>query len=330
MPGLISGEALLAFIRLGRPHFLFGGFVLYGLGAAVAVTGGATINPAAYALGQGAITALQLMTHYANDYFDLAADRANATPTRWSGGSRVLPSGALSPRVALLTAVVLAAVGAVLAILASIVAARAGADDAGGPDGWVAVAVFATLVSAGVLAWFYSAPPLVLHSRGLGELTTAIVVTGLTPLAGFLLTDGALSRANAMLPVLGAALFPLAGLQFAMLLAIEFPDAAGDAATGKRTLVVRWGTKATASLGRAILVMVYGSLPLLALGGLPTPVVVGGAVGFPIAAWQFVRLGGGAAGNPAGWESLAFRGVALVVITSIGELTAFAWLAVQG
>ena len=47
------------------------------------------------------MTAAQLMTHYANDYFDLEADRANRTPTRWSGGSRVLPAGVLPPRVAL-------------------------------------------------------------------------------------------------------------------------------------------------------------------------------------------------------------------------------------
>ena len=50
------------------------------------------------------MTSFQLMTHYANDYFDLEADRANQTPTTWSGGSRVLPAGELSPRVALIAA----------------------------------------------------------------------------------------------------------------------------------------------------------------------------------------------------------------------------------
>src|SRR5262245_35111157 len=78
--------ALWSFVRLGRPKFLVGGFVLYGLGAAVARQrggGAAAIDVGAYLLGQGAITAFQLMTHYANDYFDLAADRANTTPTRF-------------------------------------------------------------------------------------------------------------------------------------------------------------------------------------------------------------------------------------------------------
>ena len=82
--------------------------MLYGLGAAVA-TRQHSLDVRAYVWGQAAITATQLMTHYANDYFDLAADRANTTPTQWSGGSRVLAEGALSPRVALWAARVLGA-----------------------------------------------------------------------------------------------------------------------------------------------------------------------------------------------------------------------------
>ena len=84
---------MLAFIKLGRPLFLGGGFVMYGLGAALAAYAGARIDWALYAWGQLAVTATQLMTHYSNDYFDVAADRANRTPTRWSGGSRVLAEG---------------------------------------------------------------------------------------------------------------------------------------------------------------------------------------------------------------------------------------------
>src|SRR5687768_6611578 len=79
----IRGRALIAFVRLGRPQFLVGGFLLYGLGAAAARAaagaGSGSFDVAAYALGQGAVTSIQLMTHYANDYFDLAADRANST-----------------------------------------------------------------------------------------------------------------------------------------------------------------------------------------------------------------------------------------------------------
>ena len=108
----------------GRSSSL-GGFVLYGLGAALAVAGGAPLDRWRYVLGQLVVTATQLMTHYANDYFDLEADRANRTPTRWSGGSRVLPDGALPPagRARRGARSSLLAAGAALALLAR----RAGA-----------------------------------------------------------------------------------------------------------------------------------------------------------------------------------------------------------
>src|SRR6185369_7634819 len=105
---LIGARRLAAFVRLGRPLFSVGGFALYGLGAAAAAwSTGQAIAWGRFALGQLAITAAQLMTHYCNDYFDLEADRANRTPTRWSGGSRVLPDGGLPPAVALAAALVL-------------------------------------------------------------------------------------------------------------------------------------------------------------------------------------------------------------------------------
>jgi len=82
---------ILFALRMGRPHFLIGGLLLHWLGVALALASGAPLRLPALLWGQAAVTAIQLMTHYSNDYFDLAADRANPTPTHWSGGSRVLP-----------------------------------------------------------------------------------------------------------------------------------------------------------------------------------------------------------------------------------------------
>ncbi|HEY4186295.1 MAG TPA: prenyltransferase [Polyangia bacterium] len=305
-------DRLVAFVRLGRPQFLIGGFLLYGLGAAVAVVAGATLAPRTYLLGQAAITTIQLMTHYANDFFDIAADRANQTPTRWSGGSRVLTGEtSLAPRVALRAARTLAALAL---LIVGAVFLR------GGPGG--PVAALALLVALG-LAWAYSAPPARLHSRGLGELTTAIVVTGLTPLVGFVLQAGGLAGVGRLMLAQG----PLIGLQFCMLLAIEFPDAAGDAIAGKRTLVVRLGGPVAAALYRALLVLTYGGIPLLIVAGLPPIAALGAASLAPLAAWQFGVLGGGGGGDARRWEGLAFRAVAMLVVTSAAELAAFVWLA---
>jgi 1,4-dihydroxy-2-naphthoate octaprenyltransferase len=295
---------LRAFIRLGRFHFLAGGFVLHGLGVSAALYHGAALDIPALLWGQIAITATQLMTHYANDYFDLEADRANPTPTRWSGGSRVLPERDLPPCVALMTALALALVVLTAAMVLAL-AVRPG------------IFTLVLIVLCLLLAWGYSAPPLQLHSRGLGELTAAFLVPGLTPFVGFYLQTGRLS----LLPVLAAA--PLLCLQFAMLLAIEFPDEAGDSAVGKRTLVVRLGAASAARLWIAALLAAYLLLPLLILVGLPLPVAVAAGMSLPLALWQAWRISRGVWANPARWSSLALWSIVLLMGTAAAQLAAF-------
>ncbi|HEY2902718.1 MAG TPA: prenyltransferase, partial [Polyangia bacterium] len=267
---------------------------------------GAPIDWRQYAWGQLAVTATQLMTHYANDYFDQEADRANTTPTRWSGGSRVLIAGVLPPSVALATAVLLAAIAFGTAAHFALAMAS--------PAVAVQVAVMIGL------SWEYSAPPLRLHSRGLGELTTATVVTLLVPWLGFVLQTGAPSL---LLPL---AVAPLCIFQFAMLLAIEFPDAAGDRATGKRTLVVRWGSGRAARVYVAVIAAAYLILPALVAAGLPLRMALAVLVPFPVGAWQIARIATGAWRNPQRWESVAFWSVALLILTGMAELLAAASL----
>lgn len=293
-----------AFVRLGRPHFLAGGFLMHGLGVIMALYQGATLSWPAFWWGQLAITAGQWMTQYGNEFYDLPADRLTITPTRWSGGSRVLPAGQLRPAVALLAAFVLA----VLALGATLVLA------------WTIRPGPLTLLLpalAILLAWSYSAPPLRLHSRGLGELTTALVVPGLTPLLGFYLQRGQLDWW--VVP----ALWPLGCLQFAMLLAIEFPDAAGDALAGKDTLVVRMGDRRAAHLYIATLLAAYGPLPFLVWQGLPPRVALGICLGTPVALWLGWRVKKGDWAQPDRQEGLAFGSISLLLGTALVEQLMF-------
>jgi 1,4-dihydroxy-2-naphthoate octaprenyltransferase len=288
-------QAVAAFVRLGRPLFLGGGFILYALGAAIAHATGHSIDWSRYALGQGVVTAFQLMTHYANDYFDLEADRANLTPTKWSGGSRVLPAGELHPRVALIAALVLAAIGGVLSLV---------------------VGSYALCAVIFVLAWSYSAPPLRLCATGLGELDTAIVVTVLVPYLGFTLQGGH------DVTLLALTIVPPALLQLAMLIAIEFPDAAGDAATNKRTLVVRLGAPRAAQLYVAITALAFAWAPLAHALGLPLVTSLAMVIPAPIALWRISRIRDHA--DPAAFERLTFFAVFLLVATSACALAS--WL----
>ncbi len=293
---------IVAFLRLGRPLFLVGGFVLYGLGAAIASHGRA-IDVRLYALGQLVVTAFQLMTHYANDYFDYEADCANVTPTAWSGGSRVLVAGDVPRATALVAAQVLAAMG-IVATLALALTPGAGP---------LVVPIAAAMLA---LSWEYSAPPLRLCARGVGELVTALVVTGLVPWLGYYLQ----ARGGGGAGVLIAAITPLACLQAAMVIAIDFPDAAGDAATRKQTLVVRLGAARAARVQVAFVVAAYVALAIGACTVLPARMALAGAASLPIAAWRCVRIADHR--DPSAWERLGFWAIAVLMTTAMAELVA--------
>jgi 1,4-dihydroxy-2-naphthoate octaprenyltransferase len=276
---------------------------MHALGVAAALFAGATLNLLALFLGQLAITATQWMVHYANDYFDLAADRANRTPTAWSGGSRILPEGELSPRLAHLAALAFGSLAVAAAIALVLVAGT-------GP---------LTLLLIGTalfLSWGYSAPPLHWHSRGVGELVTALIVPVLTPVLGFYLQAGYVAA------WLAPVLWPLFWLQLAFLFSVNFPDAAADAAVGKRTLVVRYPAKARNAYLLA-LVAGYLAVPVILLVGLPPLVASAILLPAPLAAWLFWRASRGALAEPRLWSATSLANVVLLLVTAGAEAAAF-------
>jgi 1,4-dihydroxy-2-naphthoate polyprenyltransferase len=293
-------RTLVALWRLGRYRFLFGGFVLYALGAALA-RAQRPIDVVDYVLGQAVITAMQLMTHYANDYFDLESDVANQTPTTWSGGSRVLAEGSLRREVARDAAL---ALGAVSLVVTAAIARRGHATPG-------TVTLFLTTL---IVSWEYSAPPLRLHSHGLGPLAAAIVVGGFTPLAGFAAQGAPWSR-SAFVSVL-----PLMVAQFALILVLDFPDADGDARTGKRTLVVSLGRGRAIVMACIAIALTYAVLPVVVGLGADPRLSVGIALTLPLGGWLAWTLVFGDWRDGATAGPLAFRGVLWFALVSLGAL----------
>jgi 1,4-dihydroxy-2-naphthoate octaprenyltransferase len=295
----------IAVVRLGRPVFLLGGFALYGLGALAAQRRGYHFDLCAFALGQLAVTSIQLMTHYSNDYYDYEADKANHTPTRWSGGSRVLVAGELQRGVALQAALIVGAFAPIAAVALLLTSTRH------------AGAVLLLFVMQ-ILAWSHAGPPLRLHSRGFGEPVTALVVPLFTPLAGFLVQSGCCES----LPFVLSA--PLVCLQIAMLVTIEFPDYAGDVSVGKASWVVLLGAERAARLVQAA---IAGAFACAAFGtrlGLPPSSVPFWLGLTPLGALQVFRLARGDHRRAAAWESLAFTSVALFFLGTVAQLCALA------
>lgn len=296
-------------LRLGRPLFLAGGFLFFALGVTIALSEGFAMVWPVYFWGQVAVTAAQLMTHFSNDYFDLAADRLNADrPSRWSGGSRVLADDLLPPRAALGAATAMALVSLVAIAVLALVYRQ---------PGWQ----IALLLAGLLLAWEYSAPPLRLNGRGLGEAAAALIVPVLTPLTGYALAAGR----PGVLPLL--AIFPLACHQAAMILVINCPDAPSDWAAGKMTLVARLGARRAARLYPLLPVLAYGSLPLLVAWGLPPLTAAAVLAPLPLSAWLTWHMVAFARGATAAWNGLAFWSIGLLMGTAGLVLVAFLYLA---
>jgi 1,4-dihydroxy-2-naphthoate octaprenyltransferase len=299
-----SRHPALLFLRLSRPFFLLGGFLLYGLGAAIALYLGRRIDVGLYLMGQGLITSIQLMTHYLNEYYDFGADRSNPERTFFTGGSGALGEGGLPRRAALYAAVGCMVVAAGLARL---LIARGG----------ISAVAWLILMAIALAAFFYSVPPIRLLGTGFGELTTSLLVGGLLPTFAFALQAGEMHRLLLMATV------PLASLHFAMLMVFELPDWPVDLRAGKRTLVVRVGWAGGMRLHNAALLLAYGSLGVAVLSGMPPRVALGALLALPLAliqAWQLHRIRAGAAPR---WASLELSAVALFALTAYLELAGF-------
>lgn len=294
--GEVAVRTLLRVIRMGRLPFLAGGFLLFFMGALAAVWRGAPFDPATFGAGYAAFALVHLSVSYSNEYFDRESDRAGAR-TVFSGGSGVLVAHPKLAPAALAMALALNALA--LGLAASLAAL-----------GIVSAAFAGMVVLGALLGWCYSAPPVRLVARGLGEVSTAVTLGALIPAAGYLLMAG---RPD---PVLLPLLVPLLCYGTVFILSVELPDMEGDRAGGKQTFVVRHGRMASL---RVIAGCAAAATCLFAFAGWQ-----GGGVLLP-AALSLLVLGTGAAGALIPCSTRA--GLVRRAAANLAALNAFAILA---
>jgi 1,4-dihydroxy-2-naphthoate polyprenyltransferase len=243
-------------LRTTRAPFLTATLIPILLGvAAAALDGGWSLFLAGLTLLAGSLVHLGL--NIANDVFDTTsgADAANTTPTQFSGGSRVVHYGLVRLRtIALLSAAFyLAGIGIGLYL-----AART--------DFWPLFWLGAAGVAISV---FYTAPPLRLVHRGVGEIAVALGFGPIMLLGAFFVQAQRFTFEAVYLSL------PVAILIALILYVNEIPDRAGDAAAGKRTLPVRW-SKGTViavyawSVGLTYALIAVGAV----IGVLPRPTLI--------------------------------------------------------
>jgi 1,4-dihydroxy-2-naphthoate octaprenyltransferase len=261
------------------------------------------------------VSAIQLLTHLLNEYFDADRDAMVTNRTLFSGGSGMIGAGKLSKRVALTGATACGLVGLAVALSVAWLPRWEGfAGPAFAPE------VALIYVIAWVIGVGYSAPPLRLMTRGLGEGVAAFVVALLTPMAGFAIASGELSARVVWLGL------PLMAASLAFMITVELPDYDVDLCTGKRNWVVRLGRDRSGDLHNALLLVSYLTLAAVCVSGkLPERVVMLLWLTVPVAVLQ---IGGVCFLKRRGWGHygwLAAGGLVLIGLYALLASVGF-WL----
>ena len=261
----------LTLVQMTRPGFLVITAVACVLGTAVAAACGHGPN----VWTALATLLLAVLMHAAanvlNDYHDAlnGADEANTQGLfPFTGGARLIQNGHVSLQdthnLAKALLIFLIPCGLLLAV------------KTGG--GLILLGLAGLL-----LGWAYSAPPLALMKRGLGEATVALtwglVVVG---------ADYVQRKHFFVIPAAVAVSFAL--LVGNILVINGFPDATADALVGKRTLVVRLGARWAAWVYLVFALLAYAWLVVGVWLFIHPEPALWGLASVPLSLWAFLQL----------------------------------------
>ena len=257
--------SLALLLRMTRPGFLLVTLVGCVLGMATAAACGCGFDEV-----KGGLTVLlALMAHAGANVLNDACDAdsgADAANTRalspWTGGARLIQQGWVTlaqTRQWAWTLLALSAMGGL----------------------WLAVQSSGALLAMGaaglVLAWAYSAPPLRLMHRGLGEVVVALAWWGVVVGADLVQRERFF-----LIPAVTAVSFAL--LVANILLVAGLPDARSDAAVGKRTLAVRLGPHGVAVMSTSVVLLAYVWLGVTVWAQIPPAAAIWGLWSLPLSA----------------------------------------------
>jgi len=225
-----------------RAPFFTGSLLPVALGAAIAYYHSGAINWLHLTIAFIGVAALHAGSNVMNDYFDHGSgcDEANTEFVRpFTGGSRLIQNDILTPMQVLVESLVLFALGAACGIYLTAAV------------GWWALILGVVGAASG---YFYTAPPVRLCARGIGEVVVGANFGVLATLGSYYVQTGRLD----WMPV--TASVPVAILIAAVLYINQFQDARADESTGKRNLVVRLGKNRAAWLFCIVMFLPYAAI----------------------------------------------------------------------
>lgn len=224
-----------AWFALSRPPFHAVGILPFVLGTVLACYLQRSFHLAIFLLGTAGVIFIMLATYYSGEYWDYLEDTLaqRRGPSRFAGGSGVVPRGIIArpaARVASVVCVFLALVtGSVLQF-----GFRTGAWTL--PLGLVGLAA----------GFFYSARPIRWVSTGLGEIWIGFCYGWLPVAVGCYLQTGSIPTVIHWLSV------PIGLTIFNVILLNELPDHEADQAAAKKNIMVRWGRRRGSYLYAAV------------------------------------------------------------------------------
>jgi 1,4-dihydroxy-2-naphthoate octaprenyltransferase len=228
-----------AFVAGARPRTLPAAIVPVAVGVAVAHT----VGPVLWWRALGALVvalSIQVGTNYANDYSDgvRGADAKRVGPVRLVASG--LASAEAVRRAALLAFAVAAVVGLCLAVVTSL---------------WL-LAIGAASIAAG---WLYTGGPRPYGYAGFGELFVFVFFGGVATVGTAYVVSGH------VLGLAFVAAIAVGSLAVALLVVNNLRDIPTDAESGKRTLAVRLGERATRVLYLTTLAVAFADAVFVAI-----------------------------------------------------------------
>ncbi len=231
-----------------RLPFLTASLIPVILGTAIAAATTGTFNPLFFTLAMIGGASLHLSANILNDYFDhrSGTDDINKEFVRpFSGGSRTIQLGLLTPLEVMTGGLFFLIVGTTVGLFFTWV------------SGWF---IFAVMMIGLISVYFYTAPPLNLAARGVGEIFIGLNFGYLMTIGSYYVQTQTINAQQLAGTI--AAATPVALLIAAVLYINEFPDYTADKAVGKWHLVVRLGRE-KAALGYLVtIVATYASILL--------------------------------------------------------------------
>jgi len=212
------------------------------LGTVIAWHGSNKFNWVYFFLTILGIILINVGVNFVNDYFDHTSglDEENKSPTKFSGGSRVIQDGLISARNILI-------VGLISLSLAALIGLYLNSKTLGN-------VILAIGIIGIFLGYFYTAEPLRLGYTLLGEIITGFCCGPLIVVGSYYVQAQKLS----LKPFLASV--PM-GILVAMILFInEFPDYDADKRVDKRTLVVVLGKDRAIKLYYVFLFLIYPAI----------------------------------------------------------------------